>query len=314
MELTEKDYAEAFGVEMEQQPQDAAEGDQSQADGREGTGTPVADTAPESAQEGPEDTREPEDAEGGAEGAEAPEKPPMTPEERHRQAAARRAREDAVRREAEQRRVDAVYAEMFAGQTSPYTGKPITTEAEYRAYIAEKQRRANEEALQRSGIDPAVIRNVVDQQLAPMQQQLQMAQMAAMRERARQVKADAEGQIARQLKVISGLDPSIKSLDDIAAMETAEAFNGYIKKGLTMEEAFRLANAPAIEARKLAAAKAAAINGVAGKGHLAPVQSGSGREPVEVPADARAAYLEMMPGASEAEIRAEYAKFLQSMK
>lgn len=308
MELTEQDYAEAFGVDTQQQTQDAAESAQ------EGSGTQEPETATESAQEGREEPQEPEDAEGGAEGAEAPEKPPMTPEERHRQAAARRAREDAARQAAEQRRVDAVYAEMFAGQTSPYTGKPITTEAEYRAYIAEKQRRANEEALQRSGIDPVVIRNVVDQQLAPMQQQLQMAQMAAMRERARQVKADAEGQIARQLKVISGLDPSIKSLDDIAAMETAEAFNGYIKKGLTMEEAFRLANAPAIETRKLAAAKAAAINGVAGKGHLAPVQSGSGREPVEVPADARAAYLEMMPGASEAEIRAEYAKFLQSMK
>lgn len=238
----------------------------------------------------------------------------MSPEERHRQAEARRAREAQERQAAEQMRRDQIFAEMFAGQTNPYTGKPITTEAEFRAYQAEKASREQAQQLQQAGIQPETIRGIVDQQLGPVREQLMRAQMQAAQERARAVNQQAQEAIGAFVKGLSAEWPEIKSMDDIAAMPTAEEFNGYVQMGLSLDKAFYLANRKEIEARKIAAAKTAAIHGVAGKQHLNPVPAGGGSEPVEVPADMRDAYLEMMPGATDAEIKAAYIKFLKDTK
>ena len=100
---TDEEYAEAFGLELadlqeETEPQEPAEPTGEQGDGG------GAQQAAESAQEGGEGNSE----EGRQE---------MPPEERHRQAAMRRAREEQQRqtaqRAAEQARVDKVYQDMF---------------------------------------------------------------------------------------------------------------------------------------------------------------------------------------------------------
>ena len=76
-------------------------------------------------------------------------------------------------------RVDKIYEQLFAGQTNPYTGRPITSEADFQAYQAEKDRRERESQLQKAGIAPETIGQMVRQQLEPMQQRLQMAELAA---------------------------------------------------------------------------------------------------------------------------------------
>lgn len=310
MEITENispEYAEAFGLEAtqaEEQEGTATEGGtENQPEGSQ--------TAAESADGSDGGPQEPGAAEGGTE---PPARREMPPEERHRQAEARRAREAQERQAAEQLRRDQIFAEMFAGQTNPYTGKPITTEAEFRAYQAEKERRRQAEQLQQAGIQPETIRGIVDQQLGPVREQLMRAQMQAAQERARAVNQQAQEAIGAFVKGLSAEWPEIKSMDDIAAMPTAEEFNGYVQMGLSLDKAFYLANRKEIEARKIAAAKTAAIHGVAGKQHLNPVPAGGGSEPVEVPADMRDAYLEMMPGATDAEIKAAYIKFLKDTK
>ena len=310
MEITENispEYAEAFGLEAtqaEEQEGTATEGGtENQPEGSQ--------TAAESADGSDGGPQEPGAAEGGTE---PPARREMPPEERHRQAEARRAREAQERQAAEQLRRDQIFAEMFAGQTNPYTGKPITTEAEFRAYQAEKERRRQAEQLQQAGIQPETIRGIVDQQLGPVREQLMRAQMQAAQERARAVNQQAQEAIGAFVKGLSAEWPEIKSMDDIAAMPTAEEFNGYVQMGLSLDTAFDLANRKEIEARKIAAAKTAAIHGVAGKQHLNPVPAGGGSEPVEVPADMRDAYLEMMPGATDAEIKAAYIKFLKDTK
>lgn len=315
MELTREDYAEAFGVELPaegQQTQTTENGAQSPQEGQTGEGTLGDAGGSENAAQG---TTEPGTAENGGDAAgNGQQRTEMSTEERHRQAAARRAREDEARQAAEQMRRDQIYADLFRGQVSPYTGKPITTEAEFKEYQAEKTRRDQAAQLQRAGIEQGTIQDIVRQEMAPVQENLQKMQMNAMMDRAKQVQAAAEREIESQLKLVAVLDPSIKSLDDIVAMPTGQAFSAYVEKGLTIEEAFRLANGKEIEARKIAAAQAAARNQTAGKGHLDPVQSSGGPEPVEVPAAAKAAYLEMMPGATDAEIRAAYAKYLKETK
>ena len=310
MEITENispEYAEAFGLEAtraEDQEGTATEGGtENQPEGSQ--------TAAESEDGSDVGSKEPGAAEGGTEPTARRE---MPPEERHRQAEARRAREAQERQAAEQMRRDQIFAEMFAGQTNPYTGKPITTEAEFRAYQAEKARREQAQQLQQAGIQPETIRGIVDQQLGPVREQLMRAQMQAAQERARAVNQQAQEAIGAFVKGLSAEWPEIKSMDDIAAMPTAEEFNGYVQMGLSLDKAFYLANRKEIEARKIAAAKTAAIHGVAGKQHLNPVPAGGGSEPVEVPADMRDAYLEMMPGATDAEIKAAYTKILKDTK
>ncbi len=324
MELTREDYAEAFGLSDEEraawEAQDNADGDQETQEGPEtGADTRDGPEGRQEPQEGPEggqgtgDTEEGGGAQGGAE-----QRREMPPEERHRQAEARRARERAgmerAAQEAAQARVDEAYRTMFAGQTNPYTGQPIRSEADYRAWQAEKQRRDSEEQLRAAGIDPAAIQGAVDRQVQPLRQELEMARMETMRERARRAQDAAQVTIRQQLDLIARLDPSMKSMEDIAAMPTAEAFRGYVAKGLGLEEAFYMANRKAIEERKLTAARAAGVSAAASKGHLAPVGGGGQAETVEVPAEQRALYRELMPEATDAEILAAYKQYLKGMK
>ena len=324
MELTREDYAEAFGLSDEEraawEAQDNADGDQETQEGPEtGADTRDGPEGRQEPQEGPEggqgtgDTEEGGGAQGGAE-----QRREMPPEERHRQAEARRARERAgmerAAQEAAQARVDEAYRTMFAGQTNPYTGQPIRSEADYRAWQAEKQRRDSEEQLRAAGIDPAAIQGAVDRQVQPLRQELEMARMETMRERARRAQDAAQVTIRQQLDLIARLDPSVKSMEDIAAMPTAEAFRGYVAKGLGLEEAFYMANRKAIEERKLTAARAAGVSAAASKGHLAPVGGGGQAETVEVPAEQRALYRELMLEATDAEILAAYKQYLKGMK
>lgn len=300
MEPTEQEYAEEFGIEPEEQPEDGTStenGPVSAEEAGEGQGTGEDGGEPERAQEPPA---------GADTAAEA--------RQRQQQEAARQAQEQEISRAAEQTRRDQIFAEMFAGQMSPYTGKPITTEAEYRAYQAERARREREQQLQKAGIAPEHIKGMIDQELAPVRQQLQQAQMAAARERTRAVEAQAQEVIGAAVKNITAIFPEVKSLEDIAAMPTAEAFNGYVQKGLSLEDAFYLANRKAIEDKKLTAARTAALRGAANRGHLDPVPAGGTAAPVEVPADMRASYLEIMPGATDAEISNAYAKYLKDLK
>ena len=178
MELTREDYAEAFGLSDEEraawEAQDSPEGHQEPQEGSE-TGTDTQD-GPESRQEpqeGPEGGQGTGDTEEGGEAQEGTrERREMPPEERHRQAEARRARERAemerAAQEAAQARVDEAYRVMFAGQTNPYTGQPIQSEADYRAWQAEKQRRDSEEQLRAAGIDPQTLQGAVDRQMQPL--------------------------------------------------------------------------------------------------------------------------------------------------
>lgn len=321
---SEAEYAEAFGVELPaEKGTGKSVGENGSGEAGEGSAAASGNAAAggNAAEKGGEGAPGPDTAEGGEGGqpaAEPPGKPVQSPEERHRQAAARRAREaqarERARAAAEQARVDKIYADMFRDQTNPYTGNPITTESEYKAYIAESQRRAREAQLKKAGLTPEAIKQVVDESLAPVKQQMESAQLATARDRARIVSEKASAAINAALKNISAIDPSIKTLEDIADLSTAPRFNQLVQMGVGLEDAFKLANHDAIMERRVAAAKASAQNQAAGKQHLNPVGPADGREPVRVPEGIREAYKEMMPGATDEQIRKEYAAYLAKKK
>jgi hypothetical protein len=307
-EATQAEYAEAFGIEL---PEDT--GTQTESTGAAEETTAQEQTEGTEVQEGTGTEAAPEGAENGDKGKE--EAMPM--EERANWAERRRqweAREKQAMEQAVQARVDQVYANMFKGQINPFTGKPIQSEADYKAYEAEKVRKEQEEQLTREGIDPKMIQSMVDQQMAPMRMQMERERLNTIQERAKTANARFEEALGKELQKITALDPAIKTLDDIKAMPTAGRFNELVQRGLGLEDAFYLANRKAIEERKMAAVKASAQTQMAGKGHLNPVGPATGKQVVQVPKGVVDAYRTMMPEATDAEIQKAYENAMKSMK
>ena len=86
-----------------------------------------------------------------------------------------------------------------------------------------------------------------------------------------------------------------------------------VQQGATLEDAFWLANRQELDQRRRAASRQAAINAAPGKSHLSAGVAREAGEPVEVPADLAESYREMMPGATDGEIRAAYARYLKDI-
>lgn len=305
-EATQAEYAEAFGIEM---PEESTGAEPETGAGQVEETTPEETTVQTEGTEAQTETTQQ---------AAEPEKQEMPKEERASWAERRRqweAREQQAREQAAQARVDQVYADMFKGQLNPFTGKPIQSEADFKAYEAEKARREQAEQLQKAGIDPQTIQSMVDQQMAPVRMQMEQARLNAIAEKAKAANARFEELMKAELQKIGALDPSIKTLEDIKAMPTWTRFDALARSpGVSMEEAFYLANRQQIEESKLAAAKAAAQTQMAGKGHLNPVGAVSGKTPVQVPRGVVDAYRAMMPDATDAEIQKAYEDAMKQMK
>ena len=135
-----------------------------------------------------------------------------------------------------------------------------------------------------------------------MQQKLNEAEQQNQETKA----AEFEAQVQKELEEIQKLDPSIKSIPDILAMETAPAFQNGVARGMTYLESFKLANHEQILARQIAAAKTGANINKGGKDHLRHDQ-GRGTD-VEMSAGTMRNYRKFFPHASDAEIRQMYAK------
>lgn len=307
------DYQEVFGDYSEEEtdppaPDDAGSKQEPDAEGNEPSEQP-GEGKPE---EGGEPAGKPSTEEPGTP-AEPPAEPPQSAEERHRQAAQRRQREQDAYDRANQARVDKIYADMFQGQTDPYTGKPITTEAEYRAYEANKQRQDQEKAMQEAGIKPEVIENLIDQRVAqhPAVVAAQQAAAAARAQQAMAAEQQAQSAIAAEMQKITAIDPTVKSLEDISKMPTAADFNRYVQMGNTLEDAFYLANRKDIEQKRLAAAKQTAINQTRSKQGLLS-GAGEGAAGDGVPAEQVEAYRQIMPDATDEEIAKAWKSFQKS--
>ena len=318
---THEEYVAVFG-EYEEDTDTATT--EEQDGGEPTTPTNTEEAAPvENAEGTPMDEGGAEGAEGGAEPAESDpaekgtgtENQVQSAEERHRQAALRRAREQQEWQNKTQQAVDAAYAKLLGGQINPFTGKPITTQAEYEAYEAMKAQQSANNALQKAGIDPSLIQQMVQQEVAPMKQQMRAEQAQRYEAQAAEYNRRMEEAKEAAAKSIAALyDPSIQSFDDILAMPTVGKFNDLLQKGNSFEDSFYLANREAIDKRRAAAAYRKGADAGANRQHLSPAPAASGAEPVIVPADVARSYREVTPGMTDAEIAKEYAAYLKCIK
>ena len=295
MEMTEKDYAQAFGVELPAEPETEETLQNEPAEPE----TAEPETEPETVTEEP---------------AEEPAAREQDAQERHRQAYGRRAREREAERNAmtaaAQERVDAVYAELFGQQQNPYTGQPIRTEADYRAYKEARDQQEREQQMREAGLDPAALQGMVDNAVKPLREQLEQQDLQRMTAEARAAEESAMNTIRSGVEAVrTRYDSSVSSLEDIVAMPTGAAFNDYVQKGLSIEDAFYMANRDAIDQRRMEAARQAGIKQASGKRHLAAVPAASGEAPYTASAKEKAAYREMLPEATDEEINAAYAAY-----
>lgn len=317
---THEEYVAVFGEYEE----DTATTEEPAVGGEPTTPANTEEAAPvENAEGTPMEEGGAEGTEGGAEPAEpAPaeegagtENQVQSAEERHRQAALRRAREQQEWQNRTQQAVDAAYAKLLGGQINPFTGKPITTQAEYEAYEQMKAQQSTNNALQKAGIDPLLIQQMVQQEVAPMKQQMRAEQAQRYEAQAAEYNRRMEEAKEAAAKSIAALyDPSIQSFDDILAMPTVGKFNDLLQKGNSFEESFYLANREAIDKRRAAAAYQKGVAAGASRQHLSPAPAASGAEPVIVPADVARSYREVTPGMTDAEIAKEYAAYLKCIR
>ena len=214
-------------------------------------------------------------------------------EDNARYAAARR------KAEAEQKMTDSRFAKLFGGHTNPVTGKPIQTALDYLDAIEAQEQMNRMEQLKQSGVDPKLLNDAIMN--SPVMRQAQQYIND-------QNMQTANAQIEKDLKVISEIDPSIKTIADLAMQDNFDEIMALVKNhNLSVDKAYKLANMDRISEKRQAAAQQAAINQAKGMQHMTSTNGGSQKDGLkEIPADKLANWKAMFPEASMKELKEKY--------
>lgn len=268
------DYDALFGTESEKTEETAE--------------TPAGETVEETEAATAEETA-------GEKESEPAEQTEQSKEENARYAAIRRKAEEEANAKA-QRLLDEAFAS--SGLTNPYTGKAIQNKADFDEYSKAISKEKVDGMLEKTGMSEDELQAFVNQ----------LPDVKA----ARKAKEDLDRQqqkiaLDSQIAEVGKIDPAIKSVEDIQKLDNYREIYGYVMKGLSIPDAYKLANFDKLSGRAASAAKQAALNAKAGKDHLTTTQSrGDGAQ--TVPPDVMAMYKSFNPKATEAEITAHYNK------
>ena len=233
------------------------------------------------------------------EDAEEEEKKPLTPQQRHQNAARRRAAEiEKVRQEERAKADERVHALVKKlGMKDPYNGnKPIETEEEYNA-------------LEKARADKALERDLRSGKLTAKQLRGVVSDMFDERVRAQAAPKEADtAEVDRQYAEIQSLDPYAPSLDELA--KDPEYIEAVRQRG-SMVEAYKQTHfKAALEAQARAATRDAAER-AAGKAHLQRTGTRGSGAPV-ITKEMREAYRIFEPDITDDEIRKSEAEYNKS--
>lgn len=219
----------------------------------------------------------------------------------------RKAEEDAkAKYGAEIQKWNEAFKNEFGSFSNPKTGKPIEGVADYFEALRAQNELAREQELRSKGIDPRMIEEMVNNNPI-VQKANEVIQQNQQTEAQRQLEAD--------LKAVSEMDPSIKTLEDLAKHPSYPRVYDFVaKNGLSVADAYYLANRSELSAKSNAAAKQAAINQVKGKNHLEATKAGVANNDnlAEVPASLAATWKMMNPDLTESQIQVKYNEFLKN--
>ena len=312
----EIDYGALFGIDQsgnEQEAAEPAEPETAQDEAEEAQGAEeqeAAEPAGEETQDTAADGVEDDEQAAGEEHSDTG-RTPQTPEQNAAFAAARRkaeAQRDAAVEEARrsaQEEAKRLIDEAFrnSGLTNPYTQQPITTKEEYEAYRQRYNAERKDRVLKKSGMSDEEFDAFVSD--LPEVKAAREAKAAAERAQQEANETQARVKVDEQLREIGKLNPNIRELKDLAAMETYPKFYELVKRGNTLVDAYRLANFEALTNSAAQATRQAAINSVQSKQHMGATRE-RGTGAVSVPADVKEMYRALNPGATDAEIQSHY--------
>lgn len=228
----------------------------------------------------------------------------QTPSERAKHAAARRKAEVEAAVAKAKSEAEASAAKDFdmllklSNLKDPITGSLITTKAEFDESVPRFEEAKRRAALSKSGMTDEEYNSFVSS--LP---EVKEAREAAERARAERAKIRLE----EDIKEIGKIDPAIKTLEDIASLPEYDNILGYVKKGLTIAEAYRLSVPDKRAAEREEKARQAEINKLQSKEHLSRT-FGRGTGAVAVPKDVREAYRLFDPSMTDDEIAKHYSK------
>lgn len=202
--------------------------------------------------------------------------------------------------------VDTTIAGM--GLCDPYNNnKPITTKAEYDAYKARHETEVIGKELGKAGISREAMDALINAH--PAIKQAQEASKAYQDAQRSAQEQSAKVRLDEQIKEISSFDSSVQSADDLFKLPEYPQIREYVRKGLSITEAYKLTNMDKLTEKKTAAAAQTAINKVASKEHLTP-SAARGQGDIPVPKKVLKQYMDIA-GMTEKEARAHYQKFMK---
>lgn len=240
------------------------------------------------------------------------EKQPLTPQQKHERAAQRRKQEmdQAVEKALAQYKAqrDAEDQRIFAqlGLKHPETKEPITSREEVLQRVAQAEDEALQKRLLSGKLTKEDLQSIIMQtpEIQALQQRAQQAEASNQALQAEAFEKTAQAELA----AIKRYDPSIGNLSDIIAKPGSDKFIRLVQNNVSYLDAYRATWADEIAANAKNAGAAVARSASAGKEHLKQTkQQGDGG--VEVPSSVRNLYKQMMPHATDAEIRAHYNQY-----
>ena len=205
-----------------------------------------------------------------------------------------------------QKEVDKVFADM--GLNDPYTGKPINTKAEYDAYKARHNTETISKELSKAGISREAMDALIDSH--PAVQQAKIAATAYESAQKQAQEGAAKVRFDSQLKEITELDADIKTVDDLFKQPNIDTIKSYIKKnGLSIVEAYKLANMDKLSGKQASAAAQSVYNKATSKDHLTSTAvRGQGEISMT---KAQLEQYRRLTGKTDKQIREDYAKHLK---
>ena len=231
-------------------------------------------------------------------------------EESNVQSAEENAKYAAARRRAEsefnqrQQAMDAEFARRFEGYENPITHQPIRNQRDYFEALDAQEKLKRDAELSERGIDPQMFEDMVRRQVDnnPLVQQAQMVMQAAQ-------ESQIQNRLAEDMKVISKLNPNLKTAEDVMNLPDAQDLISLVKNnGLSLSDAYKLRHMEEILAGKSASAKQAALNTMNGTSHLNQTDSLANTEDglVEIPQSELAQWKRAFPHATAAELKKKY--------
>lgn len=185
--------------------------------------------------------------------------------------------------------------EEYLGKKNPYNDKLIRTKQDQQEYLESYSK----ETLKSNGLDENIIQKMIDNN--PVIQEARRVTAQANIER-------GETQLQKSLKLISELNPEIKTFEDLTKLPNRKEIDELvINRGYSLVDAYKLVNFEDLIGKKTAVAKQQAINAVKGKSHLISTESNGG-EDIIVPSDVMKQYKLFNPNATTEEIKKHYAK------